>query len=455
MNNAINFEYEETTPSRIVHSVSDLNQLVRSLLEDAFPPLWIEGEISNFACPSSGHWYFTLKDANAQVRCAMFQGRNRILNFQPKNGMQVLIRAKIGLYEARGEYQLIADFMEAAGDGALRRAFEILKAKLAAEELFDPKFKKSIPSLPKKIGVVTSPTGAAIRDILSVLKRRFPNIPIIIYPTAVQGITAAPQIVKAIQIANLRKECDVIILARGGGSLEDLWPFNEEIVARAIFASELPIISAIGHEIDFTIADFVADQRAPTPSAAAELASPDQLEWLQQLNNIYIALIRQIELLINKQQQTLLGLTKRLRHPGQRLQDRAQRLDDLEQRLRIALTNHLHRKQATLNELSAKIYQHNPQFKLKLLQTQQTNLLQRLRQTLQQNLQNKQLQLANISRALDAVSPLATLARGYAIVTSSATGKILHDTNQVKIGDGINIQIEQGQLNCTVEEIIK
>jgi exodeoxyribonuclease VII large subunit len=438
---------------RVIHSVSDLNQLARSLLEDALPPLWIEGEISNFACPSSGHWYFTLKDANAQIRCAMFQGRNRVLTFQPKNGAQVLVRGKVSLYEARGEYQLIADVMEEAGDGALRRAFELLKTKLAAEGLFDPAHKKLIPSLPKTIGVVTSPTGAAIRDVLSVLKRRFPNIAIIIYPTAVQGTAAAAQIVNAIQTANQRQECDVLIITRGGGSLEDLWPFNEEIVARAIYASVLPTISAVGHEIDFTIADFVADQRVPTPSAAAELTSPDQQEYWKRINKIYSALTRQIELIINRQQHSLLSLTKRLRHPGQRLQDQAQRLDEFEQRLRNALINCLHRKQAATNELIAKIQRYNPQFKIQLLQEQQNNLQQRLMQAAQKILQAKQNQLANVSRALDAISPLATLARGYAIVTDAASGKILLDANQVTIGSAVKTRLAQGQLICTVDGI--
>ena len=454
MNNVLVFEQTDiTSSSRIVHSVSDLNQLVRSLLEDALPPLWIEGEISNFACPGSGHWYFTLKDAGAQVRCAMFQGRNRVLGFQPKNGTQVLVRAKISLYEARGEYQLIVDFMEEAGDGALRRAFELLKAQLSSEGLFDPKHKIPIPAFPKTIGVVTSPTGAAIRDIISVLKRRFPSIPIIIYPTAVQGAAAAPQIVKAIQIASQRKECEVLIVGRGGGSLEDLWPFNEEIVARAIFASELPIISAVGHEIDFTIADFVADQRAPTPSAAAELASPDQQDWLQQLNNIYFDLIQQIELTINKQQQHLLALTKRLRHPGQRLQDQAQRLDDIEQRMRNALLNNLQRKQAAFNELFAKIQRHNPQFKIELLQTKQINLLQRLLKSAQETLHTKHHQLANVSRALDAISPLATLARGYAIVTQANSAKIVRNAKDLHPGDSIKAQLADGQLFCTINKI--
>lgn len=395
---------EETT--RTIYTISELNQMVRSLLEDAFPPLWVEGEISNFSCPSSGHWYFSLKDAGAQIRCAMFQGKNRTLGFKPSNGAHVLVRGKISLYEPRGDFQLIADYMEEAGDGALRRAFEILKAKLAAEGLFDPAHKKPFPKLPKAIGVVTSPTGAAIRDILSVIKRRFASIPVIIYPTAVQGTTAAAQIMNAIQIANARKECDVLLIARGGGSLEDLWSFNEEIVARAIYASEIPTISAVGHEIDFTIADFVADHRAPTPSAAAELVSPDQIEWEQKLNKLYDHLKRQLTTLLTHYQHLLTNLSKRLRHPGQRIQDQFQRIDDLEQRLQRCMQHYF---------------------------------------------SHKQQQLANLSRALDAISPLATLGRGYSIALSQ--GKVIRNADEVKIGDQIVTKLDKGELVSTVNNI--
>lgn len=398
----------ETETTRTVYTISELNQMVRSLLEDAFASVWVAGEISNFACPSSGHWYFTLKDAGAQIRCAMFSGRNRVTGFKPTNGTQVLAHAKISLYEARGDYQIIVDFMEEAGDGALRRAYEILKAKLAAEGLFEPAHKKSLPTLPKSVGVITSPTGAAIRDILSVLKRRFPSLPIIIYPTAVQGTQASLQIVNALQTANARKECDVLIVARGGGSLEDLWCFNEEIVARAIFASEIPIISAVGHEIDFTIADFVADVRVPTPSAAAELVSPDQTGWQQALTKLYSNLVRETLDTLKQKQHLLINLYKRLRHPGQRIQDQFQRVDEMEQRLQRAI-----------------------HFRL----------------------QQKQQQLINLTRALDAISPLATLARGYAIVTAEKTGEVIYNARTVTIGEQIKARLGQGELICTIDEI--
>lgn len=391
--------------TRLVHSVAELNQMIRSLLEDAFPPIWVEGEISNFSCPSSGHWYFTLKDSTAQVKCAMFQGKNRLLGFQPKNGNHVILRAKISLYEPRGDYQLIVDFIEEAGDGALRRAFEILKTKLNNEGLFATEHKKCLPVLPKTIGIITSPTGAAIRDILSVLKRRFPSIAIIVYPTAVQGTLAAKQIAKALAIANQRNECEILILARGGGSLEDLWCFNEEIVARAIYASTLPVISAIGHEIDFTIADFVADVRAPTPSAAAELVSPDRSEWLERLTKLSSTLVQKTRIYLNQHQQLVTGLMKRLRHPGQRIQDQFQRLDDLEQRLRRAM---------------------------------------------QHSLAMRDHKLATLIRALDAISPLATLARGYSILTLDRSGKIVHAAAQVIVGDNITAQLGTGKLSCQV-----
>lgn len=399
----------DLVPSRTVHTVSELNQMVRSLLEDAFPPIWIEGEISNFSCPASGHWYFSLKDNNAQVRCAMFQGKNRNLNFLPKNGMKVIVRANISLYEARGEFQLIADMMEEAGDGALRRAFDELKNKLAHEGLFAPEHKKPLPKFINTVGVVTSPTGAAVRDIITVLKRRYPAMGIIIYPTAVQGTGSGMQIAKAISIANQRRECDILIVGRGGGSLEDLWAFNEEVVARTIYASEIPIVSAVGHEIDFTIADFVADVRAATPSAAAELVSPDSVEIMQRLQLKQQALLQKILAFIKLHQHSTEFLVKRLRHPGQRLQEQSQRIDEMEQRLSRAM---------------------------------------------KVNLQHRQHQLEKLMRAIHAVSPLATLARGYAIVTSAVSNEIIRSAKQVNVGDKITAQLAEGVLECDVNKVL-
>jgi exodeoxyribonuclease VII large subunit len=393
-------------PEELIYSVSELNQMVQNLLEDAFLPVWIEGEISNFASPNSGHWYFSLKDANAQVRCALFNGRQRYKDNQPKNGMQILVRAKISLYPVRGEFQLIIDQFEPAGEGALRKAFERLKTQLAAEDLFAAQYKKSLPKFPSVIGVISSETGAALRDICVVLKKRFPAIAVIVYPCLVQGKNAPAQIVQQIQVANQRQECDVLILARGGGSLEDLWPFNEECVARAIFKSKLPLISAIGHETDFTIADFVADCRAATPSMAAQLASPDSREYQQHLGKTYLRLIKTIEYLLNAYQQTLENLSKRLRHPKQRLQDSAQRCDELTQRLNLSIKNQL--------------------------QTHQQKLL-------------------GLSRTLHAISPLASLARGYAIVTDAQTKKILRNSNEIKFGQEIITKLAKGELLCEVK----
>ena len=349
-----------STPDGLIYSVSQLTREVRTLLELSFATTWVEGEISNLRDPGSGHLYFSLKDASAQVRCAMFRLRAGTLGFRPKDGMHVLLRGKISLYEERGDFQLIVDFMEETGDGALRRAFELLKQRLALEGLFAIERKKPLPKLPQCIGVVTSPTGAAIRDILSVLRRRFAAIPVVIYPTLVQGNEAAGKIAQALALANRDGRCDVLLLARGGGSLEDLWPFNEEIVARAVFESVIPVVSGIGHEIDFTIADLVADQRAATPSAAAELVSPDMSDWATMLHRIYLRLTQAIRMVLRHTDLVVQGLGKRLPHPVRRLQDQAQHVDGLEQRLCLAYQHMLRHKLAALAQLSARLQRHSP-----------------------------------------------------------------------------------------------
>ena len=318
---------QSNNSERQIFSVSELNRTVRQLLETHLPLLWVEGEISNFARPASGHWYLTLKDGQAQVRCAMFRNSNMRVNFKPANGTQVLVRCRVGLYEGRGDYQLIIEHMEEAGFGALQRQFEILKQKLVSEGLFASEHKQEMPSSVRHVGVVTSPTGAAVKDILAVLKRRFPAIKVSIFATAVQGEQAAGQIISAIESANHQAQCDVLIVGRGGGSLEDLWPFNEESVARAMFASKIPVISAVGHEVDFTIADFVADLRAPTPSAAAELISPDGDDILRQFIGFEILLADAIARKTTALAQRVDSLKKRLRHPGHKLQEQAQHLD--------------------------------------------------------------------------------------------------------------------------------
>ena len=440
---------------RDVYSVSQLNRAARSLLEGTFPLIWIEGEISNLAKPSSGHVYFTLKDEVASVRCAMFRQRNRLLSFTPENGAQVLIRAQVSLYEGRGEFQLIAEHMEAAGDGALHRAFDVLKQRLATEGLFDTAHKKILPTLPRCIGVVTSPTGAAIHDILSILQRRFPALPIIIYPVQVQGNGAPAQIARAIHLASQRHDCDVLIVARGGGSLEDLWAFNDEAVARAIYACDIPVVSAIGHEVDFTIADFVADQRAATPSAAAELVSPDQAEWLQQFARQHHRLAALIQNQVTGQQQRLRWLAQRLQqqHPGQRLRTQAQRLDELEQRLHHAQRVLLRHQRSNLAALSSRLYRHIPSHRLDQLRIKQHNLAQRMHQAMRLSLQRQQQRLMSAGRALDTVSPLATLARGYAIVRTVPLHTVLHATGDVAPGDQIDVRLAQGSMRCHVDEV--
>jgi len=442
-------DYSQIT--REIYTVSKLNQMAKSLLENALPLVWLSGELSNLSQPSSGHMYFTLKDELAQVRCAMFRFRNSLLNFMPKNGLQVLVRAKVSLYEGRGDYQLLIEHMEEAGDGALRQAFEMLKQKLAAQGLFEAEHKKLLPRLPRCIGVVTSPTGAAIRDVLSVLKRRMPRIPIVIYPTAVQGAEAGSQIAKMIAIANQRGECDVLIVGRGGGSLEDLWPFNEENVARAIFASQIPIVSAVGHEIDFTIADFVADVRAATPSAAAELVSPEQQVLAQQVLLHEQSLTRSLAQLLEQQQKQLAWLGKRLVHPKQRLETRAQQLDYLEQRLSKSQQQFLQTQQLKLNKLSVQLQLHNPQTQLKPLQTKHCHLAERLRAGMEKLCEQRGARLATQSARLQALSPLATLSRGYAIVYKGEA--IVRSSTQLAVADELKLQLEQGKVVCRVEKM--
>ena len=444
-----------TVAEREVYSVSRLNREARALLEGSLPLLWVEGEISNLARPGSGHMYFTLKDAQAQVRCAMFRMRNMHLKFAPENGMQVLARARVSLYEGRGEFQLLVDHLEPAGDGLLRLAFERLKHKLAAEGLFAEAQKKPIPKFPGCIGVITSPTGAAIRDILSVLKRRFPAIPVIVYPVPVQGDTAAPQIAAMIRRADLRRECDVLILSRGGGSLEDLWPFNEETVARAIYACDTPIVSGVGHEIDFTIADFVADLRAPTPSAAAELVSPDAHQWLRHFAMLESRLLAAMKQRLARRREQMTWLSRRLVHPGRRLLELAQRLDDLNLRLAGAARNAIQDRRLRLATLSARLQQMNPGHTLRLHLQHSAQLQRRLVQAMQQRLLRDQARLGALSRALGAVSPLATLDRGYAIVSADRDGAILRSGDGVDAGERITARLARDRLHCRVEKVEK
>ncbi len=441
----------EPAPRREVYTVSRLNREARMLIEAGLPPCWIEGELSNFARPSSGHWYFTLKDADAQVRCAMFRSANARVRVAPKDGMHVLLRARVSLYEARGEYQLIAEHLEEAGEGALRRRFEELKARLATEGLFDAALKRALPRLPRRIGVVTSPTGAAIRDILHVLARRFPAVPVLIYPVPVQGAGAAADIASAIRLASERGDADVLILARGGGSLEDLWAFNEEPVARAIRASAIPVVAGIGHEVDFTIADFAADVRAPTPSGAAELVVPDRAEWLRALAATGARLARGWRRLGGQARERLTWLAQRLEltHPRTRLAARAQRLDELEARLGRALRRELAMAATRLAVATRRLDLSHPRTLLALRAGRIAELEARLGRALRTDLAAAAARLAAAARTLNAVSPLATLERGYAIVTLP-DGRVLRAAREVRPGDEVRTRTAHGSLSATV-----
>lgn len=436
-----------------IYTVSQLNREAKLLLEGHFPAVWVEGEISNFAAPHSGHWYFSLKDSGAQVRCALFRAQGRKLPFTPKDGMHVLIKARISLYENRGDFQLIAEDMEERGEGKLRRAYEVLKKKLEAAGLFQAENKKPLPLLPKQLGIITSATGAAIKDILTVLNRRFPCLPVIIYPTLVQGEQAAPMIVRAIQIANQRAECDVLILSRGGGSLEDLWPFNDEAVAHAIYNSAIPLISGVGHEVDFTIADFVADIRAPTPSAAAEIITPDKADLLQILKRQSQQLLRRLRQQFSNYQQQLHFQEKHLyqQHPKRRLLEKMQHLDLCELNLVQLQQRRLAQYQNQIKNLNINLYTHTPRFKINTLQHQMNLFQQQLKNKISLACQQRQTSLANAAAKLDGLSPLSTLKRGYAIATKQGSQQIVRRAKELSKGDHIQVRLMEGAINCVVE----
>ncbi|TXY07718.1 exodeoxyribonuclease VII large subunit [Vibrio mimicus] len=437
--------------NRNIYTVSRLNAEVRLLLENEMGIVWLVGEISNFSAPVSGHWYLTLKDSQAQVKCAMFKGNNRLVNFKPQNGQQVLVKARLSLYEPRGDYQIILESMQPEGDGRLQQQFEQLKMQLAAEGLFAQTRKKPLPENPRCVGIITSRTGAALHDILHVLKRRDPNLPVVIYPTLVQGEDAAIQIAQAIGRANSRAECDVLIVGRGGGSLEDLWCFNHEIVARTIAASGIPIISAVGHEIDVTIADFVADVRAPTPSAAAELVSRDNSHKQQALHQWQAKLASGMRHYLAQQHTQFARIQHKLdkQHPQARLERQQQQLDELSLRLEQKMHQRLATQQQRWDRLSHKVQLNSPTH---LIRQQRFNLLQqeqRLTQSIQHHLIQSRHQLALLSEKMDAVSPLATLARGYS-VTRTAQGELVRQSAQVKPGDTLVTQLMDGEILSTV-----
>jgi exodeoxyribonuclease VII large subunit len=442
--------YDQDTRNAI-YTVSQLNREVRAILEGSFPLIQVEGEISNLARPASGHMYFSLKDEQAQVRCAMFRNRNSLLGFKPENGQKVILRARVSLYEGRGEFQLIGEHMEEAGFGALQRAFEALKRQLGEEGLFEEECKQALPGFPGRIGVITSPTGAAIRDILHVLERRYPLAEVRIYPVAVQGGEAIPAISSALKQANQDKSCDVLILARGGGSLEDLWAFNEEQVARAVAESELPVISGVGHETDFTIVDFVADYRAPTPSAAAEIATPDAEALLNEFISYESYLYDSVERLIQSNLLSLKHLSGRLhqQHPQRRVEQSSLRVDELEQRLARAAQNLVRHKRLLLDRQIQSLYRVRPSERIAQLSSRLSTLRLRLKQSILVTMNSQGNRLSELARALNAYSPLSTLDRGYALALRE--GQLVRSIEGIESGDQLSIRLADGELLTRVE----
>lgn len=440
-----------STTAQTIFTVSQLNRSVRILLEQEMGLVWLAGEISNLTQHSSGHWYLTLKDDNAQVRCAMFRGQNRLVRFRPQNGLQVLVQARLSLYEPRGEYQLVLERMQPAGDGLQQLQLEQLRQKLQAEGLFDAARKRPLPAAPQRIGLITSPTGAAIHDMLTVLGRRAPQLEIILYPSQVQGPLAPPQLCAALAQANQRQECDVLIIGRGGGAAEDLNAFNDEAVVRAIAGSTLPIISAVGHESDVTLADFAADLRAATPSAAAELVSPDRQQQRQQLQQISGRLAAALRLQLAQSRQQLARSEHRLQlqHPARRLEQRQQRLDELAMRLRQSISQQLQHSQYRLQRDEQALSHLSPQRRLAAARQQLAHQQHRLLQAWGQQENEGQQQLRLLCARLQAISPLATLARGYS-VTLNAQGDALHSAAEVKVGDQLATRLQHGSLQVTV-----
>jgi exodeoxyribonuclease VII large subunit len=438
-------------PSQTVYTVSRLNREIRTVLEQGFASLILTGEISNFITPASGHWYFSLKDEKAQIKAAMWRGNNRSQSYRPENGAQVTVRARVSLYEPRGDYQLIVEHMEPAGEGQLKQEFDALKMRLAAEGLFSSAYKKPLPQNINRVGVITSATGAAIKDILTVLKRRAPQLEVIIYPAMVQGKEAHVHLINQIQLANARNEVDVLIVGRGGGSLEDLWCFNHEQLARAIYQSELPIVSAVGHEVDTTISDYVADVRAATPSAAAELVSPNTqelhskvIELINRLNNAFKHDMADKRALATQLQHRL-----NLCHPRNQLNQKAQRLDELTIALQQGMRNRLYQQERTLNNLTPRLMRQSPDKKLSQASHQLMQIQTRLEQAMQHKLQHAQNSLALQASRLDSVSPLNVLARGYSI-TKTPQGKVVKSVDHIKTGDVLITELADGAIKSTV-----
>lgn len=440
-------EPDNTSPSSQVLSVSALNNLARNAIETALPLLWVGGEISNLTRAASGHWYFSLKDERAQVRCAMFRGRNQFVDFNPINGDQVEVRAVPTLYEARGEFQLQIEVMRQAGLGALFEAFERLKKKLAAEGLFSDARKRPLPIFPKQIGIVTSTEAAALRDVLTTLRRRAPWLPVVLYPTPVQGAGAGAKIAEAIRTAAKRKDCDVLIVCRGGGSIEDLWAFNDEAVARAIVTCPMPVISGVGHETDFTIADFVADLRAPTPTAAAEQACSSREQWMQRLTTQHHQLARPLHRLLSTRAQQVDLVARRLTHPAQRLQLQAEKLRLLARRLRQSQHQILERTQWRFTASSKDFFAMRPDTAGQLASIQ--HMHQKLTLSLHNQLGHRKNLLDNMAAHLAHLNPDAVLARGYSVVRN-AQGMVVRNSKQLEVGDPLFVRFQQGSAEASI-----
>lgn len=432
-----------------VITVSELNRSARQALERAIPLIWVAGEISNLTRAASGHWYFSLKDDKAQARCVMFRHKNQYVDWVPENGMQVEIRSLVTLYEPRGDFQLNVEAMRRSGLGALFEAFEKLKSRLALEGLFDTTHKKPLPAIPKQIGVITSKDAAALRDVLTTLRRRMPGIPVVIYHTPVQGEGAALRIAEAIRVAVQRNECDVLILCRGGGSIEDLWQFNQEIVAHAIFDSVIPIVCGVGHETDFTIADFVADQRAPTPTAAAELVAPNRLELFQKIEATSMRLYRIMGRALEVRMQHLDHISRRLVAPSERLNNRQTQLQHLQQYLQNALHRQLNNTSWGLKQLQQKLLAKRPDIESKI--TLQKNLSHRLQQSMTQQLESTNHALQRLEANLLHLNPQSVLDRGYSI-TQTASGQIVRSSAEIKLGEKLRITLAKGAVTTEVTE---
>jgi len=437
--------------NRSIYTVSELTQKIKALLEEKYPFIWINGEISNFKIPASGHYYFTLKDDAAQISAVMFRGQNNRLEFLPEDGMSVTGYGRVSVYTPRGSYQIILEYLEPSGVGALQAAFEQLKLKLSGEGLFAPELKKPLPYLPQKICLITSPTGAVVHDMIRVMGRRFPNIHIEVVPVSVQGDAAVDEIAAAIDILNYKNDADLAILARGGGSLEDLWPFNSEKIARAIFASDVPIVSAVGHETDYTIADFAADLRAPTPSAAAEIVVPVKTELVNQAHHLTRQLVSGFSGFLKQERRHIQHLTDRLVHPKRRLEDLKLRLDDYSERLYGAFNRAVHREKERLHWRTDRLYKNSPQAVIQLRRNHIMQLNNRLHAATDTHMSNRALTLRAINGRLHALSPAAVLERGYSITRRVSDQSIIRDAAAVKFGDEVEVLLAKGTIICRVE----